>query len=356
MKVFTCESCGNAVYFENATCVACGHRLGFAPDAGVVVTLAQTGDLFSAVADPSRVYRLCLNVNTCGCNWLVAADDSNPYCICCRHDRIVPDLTAPENRDAWTKIEKAKRLLFYSLLRWRLPMPTQAEDALSGLGFDLLADGAQPILTGHENGLITLNIAEADDAQRESRRMAMGETYRTLLGHLRHEIGHYYWDRLVRDEGRQEPFRAVFGDERDDYATALASHHRNGAPPDWPFAHISAYATSHPFEDFAETWAHYMHIVDTLETAASFGLSVNPRIARDSGLRVNIAFDPYRHGSVDDLVKAWAPVTVALNCLSRSLGQPDLYPFVLSKPVVEKLGFIHDLARNAAREGEQRAA
>ena len=328
----------------------------FAPNSGVVSTLAPSGDAFTALGDSSRSLRLCRNVDACACNWLVAADDPDPFCLSCRRDRIVPDLSFQGNVDAWTKIEKAKRHLFYSLLRWRLPMPTRAENSVSGLGFDLLADTGQRVMTGHESGLITLNIAEADDVEREARRRALGETYRTLLGHLRHEIGHYYWDRLVRDAGRQDAFRAIFGDERQDYAAALARHHREGAPLDWPLSYISAYANCHPHEDFAETWAHYMHIVDTLETAASFGLSVNPRNVRDSGLRVDIAFDPYRRGSIDDLVMAWTPVTVALNCLSRSLGQPDLYPFVLSKPVVAKLGFIHDLARNASREAGQRAA
>ena len=173
---------------------------GLRAERGGISALEPAGDVYSALADPARAYRLCANVDACGCNWLIDANDDNPYCLCCRHDRTLPDLSAPGNRDAWMKIEKAKRHLFYSLLRWRLPTPTQAESGDNGLAFDLLADGSQTILTGHENGLITLNIAEADDAQRESRRMAMGETYRTLLGHLRHEIGHYYWDRLVGED------------------------------------------------------------------------------------------------------------------------------------------------------------
>jgi hypothetical protein len=309
-----------------------------------------------ALANPSRAYRLCENAYACGCNWLVDMEDQSPFCLCCRHNRTVPNLMAPNNREAWAKIEKAKRQLFYSLLRWDLPMPTRSEDFSRGLAFDLLADGAQKVMTGHEDGLITLNIAEADDAERESRRVAMAEPYRTLLGHLRHEIGHYFWDRLVRDEGRQESFRAVFGDEWLDYDAALQRHHANGAPADWANAFISAYATSHPFEDFAETWAHYMHIVDTLETANAFGLSVKPRDADDEHLRIYVVFDPYRDGGIDDLVGAWTPVTVALNCLNRSLGQPDVYPFVLSKPGIEKLGFIHELTREVAGRSVERKA
>jgi len=357
MKLFKCQSCGNAIYFENAACVVCRHRLGFAPDLGVMSALTPECEAqVSALADPSRGYRICENADACGCNWLVAVEDENPFCLCCRHNRTVPNLTDPHNREAWAKIEKAKRQLFYSLLRWRLPVPTRSEDSGRGLVFDLLADGAQKVLTGHEEGLITLNIAEADDAERESRRIAMAEPYRTLLGHLRHEIGHYFWDRLVRDEGRQESFRVLFGDERQDYDAALQRHHANGAPANWANAFISAYATCHPFEDFAETWAHYMHIVDTLETANAFGLSVAPKDAEDDHLRIDVVFDPYRDGAIEDLVGAWTPVTVALNSLSRSLGQPDVYPFVLSKPVIEKLGFIHDLTREVAGRSLERKA
>ena len=154
-------------------------------------------------------------------------------------------------------------------------------------------------------------------------------------------------------------FRVLFGDERQDYDAALQRHHANGAPVDWANAFISAYATCHPFEDFAETWAHYMHIVDTLETANAFGLSVQPKDAEDDHLRIDVAFDPYRDGAIEDIVGAWTPVTVALNSLSCSLGQPDVYPFVLSKPVIDKLGFIHDLTREsriAASSGRRREA
>ncbi len=268
----------------------------------------------------------------------------------------MPNLTAPHNREAWAKIEKAKRQLFYSLLLWRLPLPTRSEDSARGLVFDLLADGAQKVLTGHEEGLITLNIAEADDAERESRRVAMAEPYRTLLGHLRHEIGHYYWDRLVRDEGRQESFRVLFGDERAGLRRRVAE-----ASCQWRARRLGQRLHQrlrdlHPFEDFAETWAHYMHIVDTLETANAFGLSVQPKDAEDDHLRTDVVFDPYRDGAIDDIVGAWTPVTVALNSLSRSLGQPDVYPFVLSRPVIEKLGFIHDLAREVAGRSVERQA
>ncbi len=208
------------------------------------------------------------------------------------------------------------------------------------------------VMTGHDNGLITLNIAEADDAYREQTRTAMGEPYRTLLGHFRHEVGHYYWDRLVRDGGTIEEFRTVFGDETMDYDAALQAHYQNGAPANWRESYISAYATMHPWEDFAETWAHYLHMIDTLEMAYYFELRVSPRLSSTEGLSATADRDPYTIEDVGNLLNEWLPVTFAVNSLNRSMGQPDLYPFVLSAPAIEKLGFVHRLVRGgpAARE------
>jgi hypothetical protein len=203
------------------------------------------------------------------------------------------------------------------------------------------------VLTGHDEGLITLNIAEADSAEREKRRVELNEPYRTLLGHLRHEVGHYYWDVLVRDGGKIEACRAVFGDESVDYQESLQHHYEIGAPADWQENFISAYATMHPWEDFAETWTHYLHIVDTLDTAASFGLAIEPEVSDDPKEIVEVTFDPYRTRSFDKLIDAWFPLSVALNSLNRSMGQGDVYPFAISPPVVEKLRFIHDLIRGA---------
>ena len=197
-------------------------------------------------------------------------------------------------------------------------------------------------MTGHDNGLITIALTEADDVEREKMRTALHEPYRTLLGHFRHEIGHYYWDRLVDDGGRLDAFRALFGDDRADYAEALQRYYDNGAPPDWQTRFVSAYAASHPWEDFAETWAHYLHIIDTLEIAGAFEISVHPRIARTDALDATVDFDPYRATDVHRLVDTWLPLSLALNSLNRAMGQPDLYPFVLSDPAIAKLGFVHD--------------
>jgi hypothetical protein len=206
-------------------------------------------------------------------------------------------------------------------------------------------------MTGHDEGVITLNIVEADDAERESRRVMMGETYRTLVGHFRHEIGHYYWDRLVRDGDQLEAFRAVFGDERQDYAQALQRHHSVGPSDDWQNAYISRYATSHPWEDFAETWAHYIHIVDALETAQAYGINVNANFL-SAKQKTDRGFDPYRAQSAEQLIRAWVPLTIAINGLNRSMGQPDLYPFVLSPPVMAKLQYVHELIQKATASAE----
>lgn len=331
MKVLSCGNCGAAAYFDNTVCVSCGAVLRFDPAAFQMVALPPEG------GGP----RDCANAAHGACNWLLVAGDPGDFCRACRHNRTVPDLARAPDLDNWRRIEAAKRHLFYSLLRWGLPIPDRAQDP-EGLAFDFLADmpGSDgPVLTGHAGGLITLNIAEGDDAAREARRAAMGEPYRTLLGHFRHEIGHFYWDRLVRGQDRLEPFRALFGDEREDYAQALQRHYADGPAPDWPLSFISAYASAHPWEDFAETWAHYLHITDTLETAEAFGMAVS----HPGGPEADRVFQPYAEPDAQALLAAWVPLTVAINAVNRAMGQPDLYPFVLSAPVAAKLQFIADL-------------
>jgi hypothetical protein len=277
-------------------------------------------------------------------------DDPGGLCVACRHNRTIPDLSIPENSLLWAKIEGEKHRLIYSLLRLGLRVEPDIEMSRNGLIFDFLADTDPnaPVMTGHADGLITINIAEADDAKREARRTAMSEPYRTLLGHFRHEVGHFYWNVLVRDAdeangGRLEAFRALFGDEREDYADTLARHYENGPPADWRDRYVSAYASAHPWEDFAETWAHYLHIVDTLETAGAFGVQINPTGVYDESLQAIVGFDPYADVAFDRIIEAWLPLTFAVNSLNRSMGQPDLYPFVLAPPAIEKLRFVHDL-------------
>jgi len=224
-----------------------------------------------------------------------------------------------------------------------------------GLSFEFLADGVPKggsrVMTGHDNGNITIALAEANDAEREKRRVAMGEPYRTLLGHFRHEIGHYYWDVLVRDGGKLEACRAVFGDDGQDYGEALQGHYRDGAPRDWQNNFVSQYASAHPWEDFAETWAHYIHIVDTLEMVAASGMSVKPKVDNTGDFAATVTFDPYRAHTIEQIVDAWLPYVFAMNNVNRSMGARDLYPFVLSPAVIRKLGFIHELVHDHARAG-----
>ena len=273
MKLFTCQHCGQLLYFENTGCERCGRALGFLPELATLSALEQEGELWRALAAPAKRYRACANAIYDACNWQVEADAEGDYCVSCQHNRTVPDLSVAENVAQWRKLQLAKNRLMYTILKLGLPHPTEGEDEARGLGFDFLADPPQPtgdadrVMTGHANGLITIALAEADDAERERRRTAMGEPYRTLLGHLRHEVGHYYWDRLVADRGAFDAFRAMFGDERQDYGEALKAHYARNLADRWDDAYVSSYARAHPWEDFAETWAHYLHIIDTLETA-----------------------------------------------------------------------------------------
>ena len=349
MRIFTCQNCGQLLHFENVVCMRCGMTLGFLPEPLTMsaLELAEGGDQWVARADGGR-WRQCANMAQADCNWMVPADGEEVHCPSCRLDRTIPDLSQPENVERWKAIEVAKRRLVYALRRFGLPVVSADVAKGEGLVFDFLADAGpdHPVLTGHDDGLITINIAEADSAEREKRRVELGEPYRTLLGHMRHEVGHYYWDLLVRDGGRIDACRAVFGDESASYEEALQHHHQNGAPADWNLNHVSAYATMHPWEDFAETWTHYLHMVDTLDTAGSFGLAVDPVVTQDASAEVG--FDPYRTQDFDALVRAWVPLTVALNSLNRSMGQPDVYPFALSPPAIDKLRFIHELIRGGA--------
>ena len=349
MKLFKCDHCGNPVYFENEHCERCGYALGFAPAADAMLSFDPDG------APPAGM-RQCANAQHHVCNWLVEDDGDSDFCEACRHNRVIPDLTVPDHRDRWRAFESAKHRVFYSLRRFGLRAATRSEDPAFGLAFDFLAEspelGAPRILTGHDDGVITFNLKEADDSEREKSRFEMGETYRTVLGHFRHEIGHYFWDRLVKDQPALEPFRALFGDETAHYAHALHAHYSMGAPPDWQSAFISSYASSHPWEDFAESWAHYFHIVDTLETAASFGLRVNAKIVDAPSHSARIDFDPYC-ASIEQLIGAWLPLTFAMNAMNRSMGEPDLYPFILSEPAIAKISFVRDLVASQARRAAQ---
>lgn len=349
MKTYTC-TCGQLLFFENVKCVKCSRELGFLPEHLSLTSLdpQKDGTYRSTTKEiAGRAYRKCKNyTGEIVCNWMIPQDSTEAFCPSCRLDETIPDLSIKRNVELWKLVEAAKRRLIYTLLSLKLPIPNRQDDPKQGLAFRFLADGPTPetmVLTGHDEGIITLNIVEADDAEREKRRVSMKEPYRTLLGHFRHEIGHYYWDRLVRNTKYLEPYRALFGDERPDYGEALKAYYAGTPNPNWQDRFISVYATAHSWEDWAETWAHYLHIQDTLEVALQFGL-VDKRVvlnAKESS-RTSWFFSP-KEKSFAEKIEAWSELTVALNSINRSMGLHDIYPFVLSEPVVEKLRFISDV-------------
>jgi hypothetical protein len=361
MKLFACDNCSNLLHFENTRCESCGAALGFLPAKAAMSTLTADDGGMRANADGGRLYRACANATYEACNWMIPAEEPGDYCSACAHNRVVPDLSNLANQLLWRRVQFALHRLIYTLDRMKLPHPVRAEGAdEGGLVFDVLADDADPgaprVMTGHDEGLITLALAEADDSERERRRTQMGEPYRTLLGHFRHETGHYYWNVLVRDANRIEETRAIFGDEQVDYGQALQAHYAKGADDSWRGAFISSYAAAHPWEDWAESWAHYMHIQDSLEMAAAFGLDVRPRLDSTGELTSRIRFDPFGQKDYGKIIDAWLPVTIAMNGMNRCMGTPDPYPFVMSDAVFGKLRYIHDLvlqqgSTRPAREG-----
>ena len=343
MRAFSCGRCGQLVFFENSLCLRCSAPLGFVPSRLELVVLD----------DPQAPgVRPCANAAVAECNWVVEDRDPGPLCRSCALTRTRPNDADSEGLAAFASAEAAKRRLVFQLLDLEIPI---GED----LAFDLLSSRAGPIVTGHDNGVITIDLAESDDARREQRRAELGEPYRTMLGHFRHEIGHYYWPIMIEQTAELERWRSLFGDERLDYDSALQRHYERGPPADWSESHVSQYAATHPWEDWAETFAHYLHIRDTLQTSAEFGLFVaGPAAVPDGSLRAAPGHDAAGR-SFDELVGEWLPLTYALNAVNRSMGRGDLYPFTLAPTVIDKLAFVHDRVRSlrvAGRGGPNASA
>jgi len=352
MRLFACPACRLVVFFENTVCERCASALGYEPSANTMLALsapdAEGVHTAAAGRHEGERYRYCANYTHGVCNWLVPADEG-PAALCraCRHNVVIPDLSAPANLAAWRRIELAKHRLVYTALRLELPLVDRTERPDDGLGFQFLADDAARVMSGHAHGIITIALAEADDAEREARRTQLHEPYRTLVGHFRHEVGHWYWDQLVRDTPARARFTELFGDSDQDYAAALEQYYQSGPPADWQASLVSAYAAAHPWEDFAETWAHYFHIVDTLETGGSYRISLTPKLDFDQLLTTSLDFDVYAAElPLTTLIDAWIALSTALNSFNRSMGLADAYPFVLAPRVIEKLGFIHELVRS----------
>jgi hypothetical protein len=345
MKNFPCTSCGNKVYFENVKCLRCTRALGFHPEMLATVALAPTGlkdaagaDLYRVIGSKGALMRYCANAAYGVCNWLTSSRDPSALCSACALNRTIPNLSEAGAVEAWGDLERAKKRLVYSLKRFGLPLDVTAEG-----GGKLTFDFVRGALTGHQDGLITIDISEADAVQREMQRQTFGEPYRALLGHLRHESGHFYWQVLVQGGGMVDAYREIFGDERSDYNTALQNHHTNGPQPDWQQHFVSSYASMHPWEDWAETWAHYLHIVAAVDTADSEGFE-----PKAPGLRLTWPFrkaDVYRQFDFQMLMARWIPLSIALNSLSRCMGHDDFYPFVIPGPAYAKLEFVHRVIR-----------
>lgn len=325
MKSFHCD-CGQRVFFENARCLNCGRTLGFDPGRLDMVALEEKeGDLEAA---DGRQFWHCRNrVEYNNCNWLLPVDSTDSLCLSCGMNRVIPTLSKPRNLTLWTRVEEAKRRLVYSLLRYDMPFTSNG----TRLNFRIMEDRRRNpevlesfIAIGHLDGTITINVAEADDAARHAIREQLQERYRTVLGHLRHEAGHFYFNVLVREDALGD-CRELFGDEREDYKGALDRYYAEGPAAQWPDRFVSAYASAHPAEDFAETFAHVLHIHDALETARASGVAPE---AGDSG-----------GGWIDD----WVRLAITLNEVMRSLGSEDPYPFVLAEEAKRKLEFVSRL-------------
>jgi len=356
MKTFHCDKCSQQVFFENTFCFNCESMLGYQPAQRTINSFEQTdAGLWRSLnrIDEGKLYKQCGNyVQHNVCNWMLPADDPHELCESCQLTVIIPALSTEKNHVLWSRLETAKRRLLFSLAMLNLTPASKDDEPETGLAFQFLEDGVSDdecVMTGHDDGLITLNIAEADPAERERTREQMHERYRTLLGHFRHESGHYYFDRLVADTAWIDAYRALFGDERADYSEALQRHYSEGPVADWESRFVSSYASSHPWEDWAETWAHYLHMIDTLETAHACGLSLNPVKAGEPSL--DSVTLPTKTGDFDETLKDWFALTYVLNSLNRSIGMPDSYPFKLSTPVLEKLEFVHKVVRAGIKAG-----
>lgn len=334
MLAFACPVCERLVSFENTTCLHCGAELGF----------DWSRRTMGAVDSPTSAPGLrCANAQLAACNWLVHADGE--LCASCLLTRTRPNDSDADGLAAFASAEGAKRRLVFELADLGLPIAGRGEEP-AGLAFDLLSSAGEPVTTGHADGIITLDLAEVDPAHREQMRVRFREPYRTVLGHFRHEIGHYYQPILIPPGTPAElRCRALFGDERDDYQQAIDRYYDAGAPAEWGQRYVSAYATMHPWEDWAETFAHYLHIHDAVQTASAYGIRVDgPSIAT----RDTAPLYSRPEGADADIytvLEAWIPLTYALNATSRSMGEPDVYPFILTPEIEAKLAFIDGLVR-----------
>ena len=309
-----------------------------------------------------RLYHMCANYAEHDvCNWMVPIHDPNKLCTSCRLTEVIPNLQEQGSLKLWFRLEQAKRRLLYTLLKLDLPAVPRHVDPENGLGFAFLKDQTEDefgheltvknfVTTGHSDGLITINVNEAEHTSRIEMRERMNENYRTLVGHFRHESGHYYWDRLIKNSSNLERFRELFGDERVNYTQSLQDYYNDGPKANWQNVWISAYASMHPWEDWAETWAHYLHMLDTLETANDFDFSVSGNKIANPLLSVEHHDQVYTATSFTHLFNDWCRLTSVLNALNRSMGMDDAYPFVISITALDKLRFVHEVVMSMTEQ------
>ena len=348
MQKFTCDcDCGNVLFFGSSRCLRCLGNVGYDPQQRVMVKLRPDGPM-----------KRCANGLKHGvCNWVVPTESKEILCMACQMNRIIPDLSSGRNLVLWGRMEMAKRRLIYTLLKLGITLPSKASNPKYGLAFDIVSTLSNPTVTmGHLNGIITVNLEEADDTYRQFNRQQLGENSRTLLGHFRHESAHYLWQRHLSELSWDNPmrlaFRERFGDEWQDYSAALSKHYKNGAPTGWEQNYITAYAASHPWEDWAETWAHYLQIEDGLETCEGMGIDVKHLALPLVILPVEAGFLPTmlvstleEEGAFLAWLQRWMCVSTVLNEISHSLGEPALYPFVINVRVAQKLRLAHYYAK-----------
>lgn len=337
MRDFACPKCGQRLTFENSVCLSCGSALGFSLEAMALLVIAAGSDSAHSGAVDASEYQLCANLHLAECNWLVrvnrSAGQAGELCTSCRLTRRRPNDSDAKGLAAFARAERAKRRLIAELHELKLPIVGRDRDPGYGLAFDLLSSEYEQVFTGHHNGVITLDLAEGDDVHREQLRVEMDEPYRTLLGHFRHEVGHYYFYRLIgTSPDYLTEFRELFGDPDADYQQALDRHYQEGPPAGWKERFVSSYAAMHPAEDWAETFAHYLHIRDALDTSAACGLA--PAAA-------TFERRPLGPSAFPKIINMWLPLSWSLNMVNRSMGRDDLYPFVLPAAVLDKMRFIH---------------
>lgn len=351
MKLFQCGNCNTIVFFENHSCEKCKSKLGFLVKDLSIIALNPNLSEWSLWQQDNQTYRYCDNHKHGVCNWLVVVESASKLCKACELNTIIPNLNSDQNKEKWAKLESAKHRLIFQILQLQLPLESKLESKDFGLGFNFLSKEeavgeTKNLMTGHANGEITILLSEADAVLLEKMKKNMDEKYRTLIGHFRHEVGHYYWERLIRDTVEVlGQYRALFGDERLSYSDALDHYYKVGSKQHWENSFISEYASSHPWEDWAETWAHYLHLMDTLETAFYFGLKVNARLLNDNSIQMDAFFDPYQENDFEKIVDACIPLYFAMNSMNRSMGLTDIYPFVITEPVKNKMKFIHQTIR-----------